>query len=389
VQRGQQGVALRVGADGDAQELLDPRLAEVPHDDAAFAQLCGERCRIALRMPCEDEVGGGRQYLETEGVQRRHQPSAARDDLVAARTEIRVIFKRRHGADDREAIERVRVEAVLHALQCFYQIRVARREPDPQAGKRARLRQRLYHQQVGEAADQADRALAAKVDIGFVDDHDRIGVVFEQAFDFAQGQQTPGRRVRIRENDPAVGAADVIIDTDAEMLIERHDAGLDAVQPAIDRVEAVGDVREKQRRVVLEERHECVGQHLVRAVANEHLGRRDAVVRSNRRLQPIGVRVRIQAQRVVRLSGDRGQRSRAWAVGVLVGIELDQVGQLGLFARYVRRQASDDVTPETAHGDLGEWKIRGSWRACNTAAAQRGNAIMALRSQPPMGVPAR
>jgi hypothetical protein len=49
---------------------------------------------------------------------------------------------------------------------------------------------------------------------------------------------------------------------------------IDAVEAAIDRVEAVGDVRKQDRLLVLEQRHEGVRQHLVRAVADEDLLRR-------------------------------------------------------------------------------------------------------------------
>ena len=42
------------------------------------------------------------------------------------------------------------------------------------------------------------------------------------------------------------------------------------------RIEAVGDVREEQRLVVLEQRLEGVGEHLVRAVAHEDPLGRDA-----------------------------------------------------------------------------------------------------------------
>jgi hypothetical protein len=53
--------------------------------------------------------------------------------------------------------------------------------------------------------------------------------------------------------------------------IERHGLVGDAEQAAIDGVETVGDIGEEQRRIMLQQSGEGVRQHLVRAVADEHL----------------------------------------------------------------------------------------------------------------------
>ena len=64
-----------------------------------------------------------------------------------------VIFQRGNGADDRQPVERIGVEAVLDPLQRLDQCRVADGEADAQAGQRARLGQCVDDQQVVVAVD--------------------------------------------------------------------------------------------------------------------------------------------------------------------------------------------------------------------------------------------
>jgi len=79
-----------------------------------------------------------------------------------------------------------------------------------------------------------------------------------------------------------------------------------------------------------------VGEDFVRAVADEDLLRLEAVAPGERRLQGVGVGVGVQAQRLAGGGADRFERARRGAVGVLVGVELDQVVELGLLARNIR-----------------------------------------------------
>ena len=48
----------------------------------------------------------------------------------------------------------------------------------------------------------------------------------------------------------------------------------------------------------------------------------------------------------------RGDRVRRRRVGIFVGIELDETGQLRLLAGNIRRQVVDEGTPVLAHGRL-------------------------------------
>src|SRR5215475_7054261 len=72
-QHGNQAAALLVGSDRDAQEVLDPGFAEVPHQHALLAKLREELRAAALRMAREDEVCVRRQDLETERGEVAHQ----------------------------------------------------------------------------------------------------------------------------------------------------------------------------------------------------------------------------------------------------------------------------------------------------------------------------
>jgi hypothetical protein len=103
---------------------------------------------------------------------------------------------------------------------------------------------------------------------------------------------------------------------------------------------------------VLEQRHEGVREHLVRAVADEDLFRAHAVVPGERGLERVGVGVGVEAQAVAGGGADGLQHLRRGAAGVLVGVELDEVVELGLFARHVGGQAVDDGAPEAAHAGV-------------------------------------
>jgi hypothetical protein len=176
----------------------------------------------------------------------------------------------------------------------------------------------------------------------------------QQGGDRWQRQQAAGRRIRVRKNDAAVGCH-VVVDTDRKTFIQGHRRISDLVQTAVDRIEAVGDVGKENRSFVLEQRHEHMRQHFIRAVADEDLLRRDAEIgkaRGNGFLEAIGARIRVQAQpfaAVHQLFDNRREHARGWRIGILVGVQLDQLGQLRLLARNIRRQAMNKGTPVAAH----------------------------------------
>ena len=88
-----------------------------------------------------------------------------------------------------------------------------------------------------------------------------------------------------------------------------------------------------------------VGQHFVRAVADENLRRRDLVIVGDGSFQALGVRVRVQAQRIGQLAPNRFQHLGRRSVGIFVGVELDQLADLRLFAWGVGREPLHQRTP--------------------------------------------
>jgi len=208
--------------------------------------------------------------------------------------------------------------------------------------------------------DQFDRGRngvePAEIHIGFVDDNRRIGQGRGKTGDFGQRQQAAGRGVGVREDRRAKvcsAAGEVVVDADLELVRQGYGFEVDPVQPAVNRIETVGDVRKEQRLVVLEQSLEGVGQDLVRTVADEDPFRRNAEMAGNGCFELASGRVRIELQAVgvlVQLGKDRIPHFGARRVGVFVGVELDQIGEFGLLAGNIWGQVVDDGAPETAHG---------------------------------------
>ena len=117
--------------------------------------------------------------------------------------------------------------------------------------------------------DQRDGGLGPEIDIGLVDHHRHVGCSSSRSPAIsARDRATPvgalGLATMIGPPPPIIGGADV------HRLVERYDLMGDAEQPAIDRIEAVGDVREPQWPVVLQQRGGR-SPDLVGAVADEYL----------------------------------------------------------------------------------------------------------------------
>ena len=132
----------------------------------------------------------------------------------------------------------------------------------------------------------------------------------------------------------------------------------DAVQPAVGGVEAVGDVGEPECLVVLEQGHEGMGQHFVGAVAHEYLPGLHAKALGQHGLERIRFGIGIQAQAVTGGVADGLERTQRGAVGVLVGVELDQIVELGLFAGDVGDEVVDQGAPVAIHGVLPDDAVR-------------------------------
>ena len=315
------------------------------------------------RVAGKNEVGRRRQDVEAERFKVGDQLRAARHHRTARRFQPIAVGQCSGGADQRQAVERVGVEAVLDPFEGLDQRRLAERVADAQAGQGMRFGQRAHDEQVGVAGDQRGSRFTAEVDVGLVDDDHSVVQFGAQAIDLGKRQRPAGWRVGVGDDDPAavVGALEVVVDADREVGVERDLGVRDVVEAAIHRIEAVADVRHQQRLGVLEQGQERVRQHLVRTVADEDLRRFDAVfgeVFGDGVLEQVAIRVRVEAQAgrvVAEFSLHGGERARRGRVGILVGVELDEVGQLGLFARDVRRQRVDEGAPVLAHVRLTAW----------------------------------
>ncbi|MPL74784.1 hypothetical protein SDC9_20602 [bioreactor metagenome] len=320
----------------------------MPHQDAARAQRLQHLGRPEARRGRKDEVRGRGQHRKAAGLKPRGQPRAVGHHLVPRLVEPGRILPRRQRARERQPVERVGVEAVLDPGEPLDQRGLAKRKAHPQPGKTARLREGLHHQKVFIARDQRRHAVGAEIDIGLVDQHHDIGVCLQHPLDRGHGQGDAGRRVRIGDHDARAGAGECV-DVEAEIGAKRHLPERDAVERAIGRVEAVGHVGKEQFALAAEEGVEGMGQHLVRAVAGEDMIGVQAEARADRRAQRRRRRVRVKPQRVAGRGPDRLDRAGGGAIGVLVGIELDEGAVRRLLARRVGNECRNPRAPEPAH----------------------------------------
>src|SRR3954452_1816570 len=122
---------LRLRSDRDAQEVLDARLSEMTDQNATLAKRCREICSAPASMAREDEVGERRQHLEAKLSKVSGQGFAACDDTSTGVSEPALVLDRGDGAGDREAIDGIGVETVLHPFQRFDQRSLADGKTNP------------------------------------------------------------------------------------------------------------------------------------------------------------------------------------------------------------------------------------------------------------------
>ena len=270
------------------------------------------------------------------------------DNLAAHRLKVILVFNRRGGTGLRKTVQRIGIETVLDPVQRLDQIRMANGVTDAQARQRPRFRQRVRHQQLRITADQRHHRLAAEVDVSLVDDHYRIAVGTQQALDVGDWHKASGRRIGLRKHDAAIGLQ-VIIDGDFKRGVQRYLFVGNAVEATVDRIKTVGDVRKQHRCLVFEQAEEHMRQYFIGAIADKHMIRCQAVTLGNRGAQAVAGRIRIQAQRVTDFSAQSLQHAAAGTIRAFIGVELDQIGQLRLLARHIRREPLHHIAPVTAH----------------------------------------
>src|SRR5882757_2401288 len=100
-------------------------------DPRALAQRSGHRRAFVRRMPREDEVGGGRQYLEAKPEQTTVQPLPAFDYTGAALLKPGFVLQRHDSAGLGGPAKGVGVKTVLHTRERLDQVGVADRIANP------------------------------------------------------------------------------------------------------------------------------------------------------------------------------------------------------------------------------------------------------------------
>ena len=126
---------------------------------------------------------------------------------------------------------------------------------------------------------------------------------------------------------------------------------------------------------MLEQSVKGVCEHLIRSIDNKYVGCGHFMAHGNSLPQAFAQRIRIKAQRLPNFGAQRFQYPGTGTVGVLVGIEFDQVGQLGLLARHIGGQAVNHGAPEAAHLWIRYWADF-AWAGSPSPAASSAAARM-------------
>ena len=129
-------LALHICPDRNPQVLVDAWCLEVTNDDLAFAQLGGELRGVVLRVAGENEVCRRGQNLKAKCFKIIDQYAAAVHYRVPGFFQVFLVVHGCRCAGDGDAVERVGVEAVFYAVECFDQVAVADGIADAQPGQR-------------------------------------------------------------------------------------------------------------------------------------------------------------------------------------------------------------------------------------------------------------
>src|SRR5690606_12055032 len=114
----------------------------------------------------------------------------------------------------------------------------------------------------------------------------------------------------------------------------------------------------------------------VGAITDKYLVGLDVVKTGNGLAQRRGIRVRIKTQAVRRHPGNGGQGLWRRAVGIFVGVQLDQSLDLWLFAGHIGLELVNKIAPVTAHALL---RLNGLWNSPEIIRRSRGRAFPQTR----------
>ena len=215
--------------------------------------------------------------------------------------------------------------------------------------------------------DQRQRAFAAEVDVGLVDDDDAAGIAPDEAFDVGERQGQPRGSVGIGDEDGFV-QADVVAHVHRKVFAQRNLFARHAVQRREDLVKTVGDVGEGGGVPGVAEGREGEVEDLVGTVGAQDLFGREMVDFGQFRVQgaALGVGVEVQPARGLRggAEGSRGRRKRRF-----VRIQLDELLAARLFARHVGDQPGVFAAEKAAHC-FSSIRLR-TLRACPVSPSRR------------------
>ena len=169
-----------------------------------------------------------------------------------------------------------------------------------------------------------------EVDVGLVDDDDRLLGGVGQLAQLVDGDQRRRRVVGVGEDDHLRALLGELVRQlpAPARLPERHSDELRALDRGERVVEAVGRPRAGDALARVQERAVEDGEAVVGAVAGQDLLDGDAVARGRGLAQPERDGVGVKAQRFVGDARQRRHHARRGRVRALVGVQLDGVGDL-------------------------------------------------------------
>src|SRR5690554_6388916 len=226
-----QSVVLIAGANGDSQEVADPRLVEVANDDALLSQLCCDLCTFVVRMTSKHEVCLRRQHFKTPLLKLFRHSLPLTDHTATRIFKPLFVFECGNGANQRQAVQRIGVEAILEPIQSLDQLFVTHRKTNTQPCHRKGLGEGLTNQQVRILVYQANRRVTTEIHVSLVYHHHDVLIGFQELFHLLQAQVATSRRVRVREDDATVGASRVFR-LHLEAVGQRIHRAFDLVQAA-------------------------------------------------------------------------------------------------------------------------------------------------------------
>ena len=255
-------------------------------------------------MPHEEEIRAGLLELKSPLAESLRRRRPRRNDLVTYSSEVFCIPHLRRAEFNGRIIHRIGIKAVLHIIQIFDHLRVRHRITDAKSRHTPRFRERLNDDHIVILVYERQSALCSEIHISFVDYDHAVRICGCDLPNRVERENHAGRRVRIRENDPPV-LLQIVSGHDVEILIERLRLVRYAEEIRPDIIEAVRDVREKDRLLRIKERQKAHRKHIIRSDAGKDLFILQPIRLSDRMDQFLRFRIRIETHASLRKIPER------------------------------------------------------------------------------------